>query len=149
MPHPSTDNPLVSMGPCPEILLVDQTITFRRPYPQMAMIGRGKKDAIFVYFGQERPGVKGDVDGALIERYETFNQRKVRTVSYVDLELDGWRYLGKCKGEVYISPKANTHKNQEWVHEHSSPKPDCYINGDGTVYAIVGGKFHIDEWIED
>ena len=146
IPTPSRNNPLVSMGPCPEILLEDRTIRFRKPYPRMAMVAHGPP-AIYVFHAPERAGGE-PVEKGVVKKFERFNNRKTRVARTVQLELSGWKPLGRCKGEVYMSDKEGFGANQEYVHEHERARPTCYINKDENVYVITGGGFRIDEWIE-
>lgn len=147
IPTPSARNPLVSMGPCPEILLEDRVIRFRKPYPTMAMVAHGRP-AIFVFHAPAKAGGE-PVGPEAVRRFERFNNRASRTLRKVQLELSGWKPLGKCKGEVYMSDKEGYGEKQEYLHEHGRPMPVCYVNKDEDVYVITGGKFRVDEWIED
>jgi len=147
IPLPSRKNPLVSMGPCPEILLESRVLRFDPPYPKMAMISQGRRPAIFIFRGKESSGGP-TVDAQTVRKYERFNMRKVRHTSTVELELSGWEPVGQVVGEVYMSDKEGHGSDQEYVHEHTPPLPTLYRNVNDDVYCIYGGKFTVDEWIE-
>jgi len=148
IPLPTRNNPLVSLGPCPEILLVDRVLRFPRPYPKMAMIANGKP-VIYVFRSQEHPkDADSELSKRVVRKYERFNNRKVQSVDYAELELSGWKRLGKCIGEVYCSDKEGYGNEQQYLHEHNEPYPTIYMNKYGDVYVIIGGSFKVEEWIE-
>ena len=158
------------LGVCPEISFIEDDndnehiFRFKKvsgDYPLIGCLNEKGIDMMIIFYPASKKILNCQVPKDLIDRYETFNMKKMDTVYEVlfPISKDERRNaikFGRVIAETYISSKETQDDGNpiEYTHTHDEGDkyPNIYYAGgndwrNAKMFIIKGGSFQIKDWI--